>query len=104
MKFDRAAVRKCLKSFDFSTLLREHLGWDKHQAQLDVPVGEGNVRLTATTGGSAVCGDGWSPVTPGAALSGLTTGFSAMPTRGVAPGRSPRAFYLSGPNGARWPL
>ena len=47
MKFDITAVRKCLKSFDFTTLFREHLGWDKHQAQLDVPVGGGTVRLTA---------------------------------------------------------
>ncbi len=38
MKIDVAEVRKCLKSFDFKTLFREHLGWDNHQAQLDVPV------------------------------------------------------------------
>jgi hypothetical protein len=47
MKFDAAAVRKCLKSFDFNTLFREHLGWDKHQAQLDIPVDGSVVRLTA---------------------------------------------------------
>ncbi len=47
MKIDVTAVRKCLKSFDFSTLFREHLGWDKHQAQLDVPVDGGVVRLSA---------------------------------------------------------
>jgi type I restriction-modification system DNA methylase subunit len=47
MKIDVAAVRKCLKSFDFSTLFREHLGWDKHQAQLDVPVDGSTIRLTA---------------------------------------------------------
>ncbi|WP_347245971.1 DNA methyltransferase [Thermogutta sp.] len=47
MKFDVAAVRQCLKSFDFKTLFREHLGWDNHHATLDVSV-EGNVyRLTA---------------------------------------------------------
>jgi hypothetical protein len=28
MKFDITAVRKCLKSFDFPTLFREHLGWE----------------------------------------------------------------------------
>ncbi len=35
MKFDIAAVRNCLKSFDFDKLFREYLGWDKHQAQLE---------------------------------------------------------------------
>ena len=47
MKFDFAIVRKCLKSFDFNTLFREHLGWDKHQAQLDLPVDDTIVRLSA---------------------------------------------------------
>jgi hypothetical protein len=47
MKFDVANVRKCLKSFDFSTLFREHLGWDRHQAQLDIPVDGGTVHLSA---------------------------------------------------------
>ncbi|CAN5267160.1 hypothetical protein BH11PLA2_BH11PLA2_37110 [soil metagenome] len=47
MKFDSAIVRKCLKSFDFNTLFREHLGWDKHQATLDIPVDGNTVRLTA---------------------------------------------------------
>lgn len=47
MKIDVAAVRKCLKSFDFKTLFREHLGWDNHQAQLDIPVDGATVRLTA---------------------------------------------------------
>ena len=47
MKIDVAAVRKCLKSFDFSTLFREHLGWDKHQAHLDVPVDGTIMRLSA---------------------------------------------------------
>lgn len=36
MKFDAAAVRACLKTFDFETLFREHLGWDAHRATLDV--------------------------------------------------------------------
>ena len=47
MKIDVAGVRKCLKSFDFNTLFREHLGWDNHQAQLDVSVNGGTVSLTA---------------------------------------------------------
>ena len=47
MKIDVAAVRKCLKSFDFRTLFREHLGWDNHQATLDIPVGDDTFRLTA---------------------------------------------------------
>ena len=41
MRIDVAAVRKCLKAFDFATLFREHLGWDKHQAQIDIPVAAG---------------------------------------------------------------
>ena len=47
MKIDAAAVRKCLKSFEFSTLFREHLGWDNHHARLDIPVGNDTVCLTA---------------------------------------------------------
>lgn len=47
MKFDVAAVRKCLKSFDFKTLFREHLGWDNHQATLDVSVDGSVFGLTA---------------------------------------------------------
>ncbi len=47
MKIDVAAVRKCLKSFDFKTLFREHLGWDNHQAHLDIPVDGNTVNLIA---------------------------------------------------------
>jgi len=47
MKFDVAAVRKCLKSFDFKTLFREHLGWDNHEGYLDIPVDGNTVRLSA---------------------------------------------------------
>lgn len=47
MKIDVAAVRQCLKSFDFKTLFREYLGWDNHHAQLDIPVDGQIVRLTA---------------------------------------------------------
>ena len=47
MKIAVIEVRKCLKSFDFKTLFREHLGWDNHQAQLEVPVDGKTVRLTA---------------------------------------------------------
>ncbi len=47
MKIDVAAVRKTLKSFDFKTLFYEHLGWDKHQAHLDIPVDGTTVSLTA---------------------------------------------------------
>jgi len=47
MKIDAAAVRKCLKSFDFATLFREHLGWDNHHARLDIPVGGTTFNLTA---------------------------------------------------------
>ena len=47
MKIDVTSVRKCLKAFDFNTLFREHLGWDNHHAQLDIPVDGGTVTLTA---------------------------------------------------------
>jgi hypothetical protein len=47
MKFDPAAVRKCLKAFDFSTLFREHLGWEKHHGKLEVAVDGGVLHLTA---------------------------------------------------------
>ncbi len=38
MKIEFAGVRKCLKDFDFRTLFREHLGWDKHT--LEIAVGD----------------------------------------------------------------
>lgn len=47
MKIDVTSVRKSLKAFDFRTLFREQLGWDNHQAQLDIPVDGNAVRLTA---------------------------------------------------------
>lgn len=47
MKIDVPSVRKCLKSFDFKTLFREQLGWDNHQAQLDIPVNGQTVSLYA---------------------------------------------------------
>jgi len=47
MKFDPSAVRSCLKSFEFSTLFREHLGWDNHHARLDIPVNDAVFALTA---------------------------------------------------------
>lgn len=47
MKIDVVAVRKCLKSFDFKTLFREHLGWENHQAQLDIPLDGQTIRLAA---------------------------------------------------------
>ena len=47
MRIDTAATRKCLKSFDFKTLFSEHLGWDKHQSTLDIPINGSVVRLDA---------------------------------------------------------
>jgi len=46
MKINPDAVRKCLISFDFKTLFREHLGWDNHQAQMDIPINGNVFRLT----------------------------------------------------------
>ncbi|MEW6380496.1 MAG: transposase [bacterium] len=45
MKIDFAQVRECLKSFDFNTLFREHLGWDNYQSQIDIPVDGSSIRL-----------------------------------------------------------
>jgi hypothetical protein len=47
MKIDVTAVRKCLRSFDFKTLFREHLGWDNHNAQLNIPIDGKSVFLSA---------------------------------------------------------
>jgi hypothetical protein len=47
MNIDATAVRKCLKSFDFATLFREHLGWDKHQGQLAIPIDGQTIQLNA---------------------------------------------------------
>jgi hypothetical protein len=47
MKINPDAVRICLKSFDFATLFREHLGWDKHQGKLEIAVDGVAVSLTA---------------------------------------------------------
>jgi hypothetical protein len=38
MNIETAAVRECLKSFDFETLFREHLGWDNYRARREVAV------------------------------------------------------------------
>jgi hypothetical protein len=42
-----AEVRLCLKSFDFKNLFREHLGWDNHNAQLEIPVNNETISLSA---------------------------------------------------------
>lgn len=47
MKINAAAARVCLKSFDFATLFREHLGWDNYSARLDITVGDKTFTLTA---------------------------------------------------------
>lgn len=47
MKIDVAAVRQCLKSFDFKNLFREHLGWDNHNAQLEIPINGQTLFLSA---------------------------------------------------------
>jgi hypothetical protein len=45
--FDKKAVRKALKEFDFGTLFREHLGWDNYQTRLEISVGDKIYSLTA---------------------------------------------------------
>src|SRR5262245_59475232 len=47
MKIDVASVRRCLKSFDFPTLFREHLGWDNYRGTLEVQVDGETVELAA---------------------------------------------------------
>ena len=46
MKIDTVAVRQCLKSFDFTTLFREHLGWDNLQTSLSVAIDGHTFSLT----------------------------------------------------------
>ena len=47
MSFDATSVRKCLKSFDFKTIFREHLGWNNHKETLDIKIGDSSISLTA---------------------------------------------------------
>ncbi|MGE3344316.1 MAG: DNA methyltransferase [Vicinamibacterales bacterium] len=47
MKLNAAAVRACLRAFDFDKLFREHLGWDKHQASLAVTADGQTFNLSA---------------------------------------------------------
>ena len=47
MRIDAAGVRECLRTFDFATLFREHLGWDNYTARLDIHVGEAMFTLSA---------------------------------------------------------
>ena len=47
MNFDTTSVRKCLKSFDFKTIFREHLGWNNHKQTLDIKIGDSSISLTA---------------------------------------------------------
>jgi hypothetical protein len=47
MNFDTTTVRKCLKSFDFKTIFREHLGWNNHKETLDIKIGDSSISLTA---------------------------------------------------------
>src|SRR5258707_1091637 len=47
MKINFTAVRQCLKTFDFATLFREQLGWDKHQSQLPITIDDTTYQLTA---------------------------------------------------------
>lgn len=49
MKINPQAVRDCLKAFDFSTLFREHLGWDAHKAQLAIPIDGQTYTLNAVS-------------------------------------------------------
>lgn len=47
MKVNVVQVRQCLKSFDFKTLFREHLGWDNYQTKLDIPMDGQTIPLNA---------------------------------------------------------
>lgn len=44
---DPAAVRKLLDSQDFPALFREHLGWDRHEHTMDVPIAGTTFKLSA---------------------------------------------------------
>jgi len=47
MKVDVPHVRQLLSKLDFKTLFREQIGWDKHQAQLEIQLGGKTFTLTA---------------------------------------------------------
>lgn len=47
MPVDRAAVRRLLRDFEFSTIFIEHLGWDRHRGALDVEVDGSTYALQA---------------------------------------------------------
>ncbi|MDR1612456.1 MAG: Eco57I restriction-modification methylase domain-containing protein [Planctomycetota bacterium] len=47
MTIDIAAVRNCLKAFDFATLFREHLGWDHLRAGREVAADGETFNLSA---------------------------------------------------------
>ena len=47
MKFNVPAVRNCLKTFDFQTLFREHLGWDNYTQRLCISIADKTYELTA---------------------------------------------------------
>lgn len=47
MKIDVGAVRNCLKSFELEKLFREHLGWDRYDARLDIILDGQTIHLHA---------------------------------------------------------
>ncbi len=47
MKFQPAQVRRCLKAFDFDTLFREHLGWDRAHETVSISTAEHEFSLQA---------------------------------------------------------
>ena len=47
MNPNTAAMQQCLKSFDFATLFREHLGWDNCDTKLNITLGDTAYPLAA---------------------------------------------------------
>ena len=44
---DPAAARTLLDAQDFPALFREHLGWDRHDHSMDIPIGGSIYKLSA---------------------------------------------------------
>lgn len=45
--FDPAAARTLLDAHDFPSLFREHLGWDRHDHTMDIPIAGATFKLSA---------------------------------------------------------
>jgi len=61
MPLEVARTRKLLADFDFKQLFIEELGWNRHDARLQIPVDSHSFSLTAV---AEKCGMGGVPLRP----------------------------------------